>query len=43
MIFSYMYGRSLNDSIHLLLQSPIADEIVALVDQILTVQGQISE
>ena len=32
-----------NDSIHLLLQSPIADEIVTLVDQIITVQGQISE
>ena len=37
------YERSLNDAIHLLLQSPTADEIVTLVDQIITVQGQISE
>ena len=38
-----MLCRSLNDAIHLLLQSPIADEIVTLVDQIITIQGQISE
>ena len=36
-------ATSLNDVIHLLLQSPIADEIVTLVDQIITVQGQISD
>ena len=37
------YGRSLNDAMHLLLQSPIVDEIVTLVDQIITIQGQISD
>ena len=38
-----MLWRSHNDAIHLLLQSPIAEEIVNLVDQIITIQGQISE